>query len=76
MVVKNVNNNYFKTKSITAVIGEESDLRILVDGIQPIKLKPNQKVKSIIKKNSTLYEKLKLKNNISLKKIKDLRDCL
>lgn len=72
MVVKNVNNNYFKTKSITAVIGEESDLRILVDGIQPIKLKPNQKVKSIIKKNSTLYEKLKLKNNISLKKIKEL----
>ncbi len=74
MIVKKIKNNYFKNKSITAVIGEETDLRILVDDIEKIKLRKNQKVKRIIKKNSNLYEKLKLKNNLSSKRIKELSD--
>ncbi len=72
MVVKKVINNYFSNKNIVAIMGEESDLSILLEGYELIKYNHNFKVKTFIKKNIELLKKLNLNEEILNKKIKDL----
>ena len=67
----NGDNKYFYNRSFIGFIGEASDLSTIVNDLNEIKLKPNRKVKSIIRDINAL-ETLGLNSNILKCKIKDL----
>jgi len=72
MYVKKDLNSYTKNKKIIGIVGELSDLKVLVNDIEYIKLKSNYSVKKIMKNESELLEKFGLTKDILNKQIKDL----
>lgn len=72
MYVKKLQNNYLKNKNIIGLVGEYSDLLILVNNAEFTKLNINLKTKNYLKKDLYLLEKFSVNSNILNKKIKDL----
>ena len=69
---KKIQNSYFNHKTIIGLVGDATDLVLLISNIESVKIKEHQKVKALIGKNHDFIKALGFDEALLTVKVKDL----